>query len=83
MNDLEICRRIAEIESIKGLVTNSTTQTLVYEDSLGICSEARHYNPLKDDALCFRLMVKYEIDFEQVYTSDVGIVTGKHIPKES
>tara|TARA_R110000787_G_scaffold270630_1_gene377625 strand:- start:75 stop:407 length:333 start_codon:yes stop_codon:yes gene_type:complete len=61
LTDLEICKRIAEIEG------RSCWQTSSGE---GVCincfegerdSAVRYYNPLTDDALCFTLMLKYEV----------------------
>ncbi len=47
MTDLEICKRIAEIEGIH--VSNV---------------DAGMYDPLTDKALCFDLMVKYDVRVE-------------------
>ena len=65
--DLEICKRIAEIDGIH--VSNV---------------EADMYNPLTDDALCFRLMVKYKIDFCN-YINDVyaGVSFGNEFQNRS
>ena len=58
MNNLRICNKLAEIESIS------------YWNYLGKCvlkapwawgEESPEYNPLTDDALCFRLMIKYKL----------------------
>ena len=62
MNDLEICKRIAEIEGKEVLsddewFTDGECLILVNQ-----CSET--YNPLTDDALCFQLMAKYKVDIE-------------------
>ena len=56
LDDLSICKRIAEIERIGH-------QHIQYTDKPFIVSMATHseYNPLTDDALCFQLMVKYEV----------------------
>ena len=63
MNDLRICNKLAEIESIS------------YWNHLGKCvlkapwswgEESPEYNPLTDDALCFRLMIKYEIELFEI-----------------
>ncbi len=61
MNDLEICKRIAEIEGYK-----------VSTDVRPSCGAAYvnmypnncygNYNPLTDKALCFDLMVKHNIE---------------------
>ena len=58
MDDLEICKRIAEIENYRGWEKMSTR---------GI---AGVFNPLTDDALCFRLMVKYKMDFIPYYPDE-------------
>ncbi len=63
MNDLEICKRIAEIEDVKvfedkGLHGFQLTRSDSYEQ----------YNPLTDDALCFQLMVKYFVSVDYNHT---------------
>ena len=58
MDDLKICKRIAEIESVhvkKGVDGGLLIQ---YEDNVIVGV----YNPLTDDSLCFRLMVKYDVN---------------------
>jgi hypothetical protein len=50
MNDLEICTRIAEIEGIK-----LQAGGYIYKEK----TTMHIFNPLADDALCFRLMGKY------------------------
>ena len=59
LDDLSICKRIAEIEKIGH-------QHIQYTDKPFIVSMATHseYNPLTDDALCFQLMVKYEVNVD-------------------
>ena len=64
MTDLEICKRIAEIEGL------SVEEFENYErvvNGAGICTGFRSFNPLEDKALCFDLMVnhKIEIDFTE------------------
>ncbi len=57
MDDLEICKRIARIEY----------PLCAYEWTKGKCDLTLHgetYNPLTDDALCFRLMVKYKVELD-------------------
>ena len=50
MTDLEICTRIADIEGIKqGYCVRNTPYRCLY-------------NPLTDDALCFKLMAKYDVN---------------------
>jgi len=53
MDDLSICKRIAEVSS----EYVSDGDIIISEDDYPY----RHYrNPLDDDALCFQLMVKYK-----------------------
>ena len=67
MNDLEICKRIADIEKIYYIETKYSDGVnflgLVNEpDGCGTPPELiGEYNPLTDDALCFQLMVKHKI----------------------
>ena len=75
LTDLEICTRIAEIEGIKVFMYSH----IVFGDIL--CREMsslnlapQPYNPLTDDALCFRLMVKYEVEAIPL----VSGVNGRH-----
>ncbi len=70
LTDLEICKRIAEIEGVH--VFNDGAALLVpdYEESLRTgYDEDKEYNPLTDDALCFQLMVKYEVNVNRYYDS--------------
>lgn len=57
MNDLEICKRIAEIEGFKFYSDFDQPQ-------IKINGGIANYNPLTDDALCFRLMFKYKVDID-------------------
>lgn len=67
MNDLEICKRIAEIEGfefdVKSLATITPLGVWPKGDfkKVGMSIASGSYNPITDDALCFKLMVKYEI----------------------
>ena len=60
MTDLEICKSIAEIEgyTVSTDVKPSCGSAYVnmYPDNC-----YGNYNPLTDDALCFKLMLKYEV----------------------
>ena len=57
MNDLEICKRIAEIEG-KYIECDLPSSVVIHNGGDG-----KEYNPLTDDGLCFRLMVKYGLTF--------------------
>jgi hypothetical protein len=64
LTDLEICKRIAEIEGLKIHSKNQcSVNVLTCNNGLNI-PIAQQYNPLTDDALCFQLMVKYKVDVE-------------------
>tara|TARA_R110000782_G_scaffold85221_3_gene165737 strand:+ start:884 stop:1204 length:321 start_codon:yes stop_codon:yes gene_type:complete len=59
LTDLELCKRIAEIEGINIEVIN---QKVIIDEMIGsIRVQLTEYNPLTDDAFCFQLMVKYKI----------------------
>ena len=55
LTDLEICKRIAEIEA---LPIDFVTDSLVIIHNGG---DGYMYNPLPDDALCLKLAFKYEV----------------------
>lgn len=54
MEDLEICKRIAEIEGVDFSING---EHIFYK----VDGWPSAYNPLTDDALCFQLMVKYAV----------------------
>ena len=60
MTDLEICKRIAEIEGYRVSTdvkpSCGSVYANIYPDNC-----YGNYNPLTDDALCFKLMVKHNI----------------------
>lgn len=58
LTDLEICKRIAEIEGVDAYQHASYPDNPLWQRVNGI---AEVYNPLTDDALCFRLMLKHDI----------------------
>jgi hypothetical protein len=63
LTDLEICQRIAEIEGAKETLFSRVKPkelTAVFDGNTTF-----NYNPLTDDALCFKLMVKYKISLIQ------------------
>ena len=68
MNDLQICKRIADIEGVHYMETrhdkNNFLALVSENDFTGTPPEMiGKYNPLTDDGLCFRLMVKYGLTF--------------------
>lgn len=66
LTDLEICKRIAEIEGIDHHIEMpDTINAYIYSEQLN-----KEFNPLKDDGLCFRLMVKHCIELS--YYEDEG-----------
>ena len=69
LTDLEICRTIAKIElseTYKGMEERAHDGICVLVLSYGMIFR-QAYNPLTDDALCFQLMVKYDIDVLSPY----------------
>lgn len=72
MNDLEVCKRIAEIEDISFYETryaeNNFIAMVSSNDFTGTPPEMiGEYNPLTDDTLCFQLQLKFKV---QVLFSD-------------
>ena len=69
MTDLEICRRLAEID-------NRDTTLISHSDECGswlYCNETGdEYNPLSDNAICFKLIVDYNVEIE--FDSDLNFV---------
>ena len=78
LTDLEICKRIAEIGGVEAhefrgsIVLSNDYNEVVNSVKSGRYSPERvaklingyAYNPLTDDAICFQLMVKYDIRVE-------------------
>ena len=60
LTDLEICQRIAEIEGVN-YSFHKAVNALAYTDEF---DRVLWFNPLTDDALCFRLMVKHSVRVE-------------------
>jgi hypothetical protein len=61
LTDLEICQRIAEIEGVKVRKCGGVICILQATGSSLMKIPTTEYNPLTDDALCFKLMVKYKV----------------------
>ena len=70
MNDLEICKRIAEIEGLivsnHKVAENDLWVHIVHTEN----SSVTLFDPLTDKALCFDLMVKHRISVEVQHTFD-------------
>tara|TARA_R110002124_G_scaffold24569_5_gene89889 strand:- start:2 stop:301 length:300 start_codon:yes stop_codon:yes gene_type:complete len=64
MNDLEICKRIAEIEGVETYISSISSTTLM--SVCKPCNPSDRYNPLTNDELCFQLMIKYRIELFEV-----------------
>ena len=80
LTDLEICKRIAEIEGVEFNCDHGHVFYWLTEDS-----PVQNYNPLTDDALCFRLMIKYDMVpcrsdhlgvYECVYDIEIALCGG-------
>lgn len=74
LTDLGICKRIAEIEGItiaeyngtivdvpKSRVTMNCHYAKLNEKTKSAYHKIKSYNPLTDDALCFKLMIKHKV----------------------
>ena len=61
LTDLEICKRIAEIE---GRVISGVGSLNVFVKCEPSLIGNEQYDPLTDDALCFQLMVKHSVRVE-------------------
>jgi hypothetical protein len=57
MDDLTICKRIAEIEGVQHQIEQADTlHPYLYSEELN-----SEYDPLTDDALCFQFMNSYRV----------------------
>lgn len=69
MNNSEICKRIAEIDGFSDAKIfhppYEGVEVNVGDFDLPVWEE---YNPLTDDALCFKLIVKYRLEIWEVQT---------------
>lgn len=68
LTDLEICKRIAEIEGKKGIIVRPLGDgknhvTVRFTECTGYI-KCVAYNPLTDDALCLQLMLKHKISVD-------------------
>ena len=79
MDDLSICKRIAEIEGFKARINAPYRDDFKHviaegyaktKDKMGYWDDV--YNPLTNDALCFQLMVKYRIKFSWLWSANDG-----------
>ena len=67
MTDLEICKRIAQIEQVDWMFSADYSCVLIRSrDGSNFFNE---YSPLTDKALCFDLMVKYRVSLINVKNS--------------
>ena len=77
LTDLEICKKVAAIELGKSCFCNNGIPDHVYTSKVnmnaifgkkhGDVDGNTEFNPLTDDALCFKLMVKYDLDVISPY----------------
>jgi hypothetical protein len=72
LTDLEICQRIAEIEGVSNIIEIDAIEPYlgIIDGNIKPPSPVKlvgRYDPLKDDALCFRLMKKHEVDLASPY----------------
>ena len=62
MTDLEICKRIADIEHGSCFIDGDDTGNFINLNHPMSDRGGEAYNPLTDKALCFDLMVKHKIE---------------------
>ena len=67
MNDLDICKKVADIEGIKYW---NHLDKCVLKAPWGWDKELPEYNPLTDDGLCLRLIEKYGVTFNIYHDLD-------------
>jgi hypothetical protein len=65
LTDLEICKRIAEIENLEHYISENKKYCMTRDKLSTYVIRHVEYNPLTDDALCFQLMIKYKISLIQ------------------
>ena len=64
MDDLTICKKIAEIEGVPHVIDTDCLGNHRMLLTNEYCNKNKCsfvYNPLTDDGLCFRLMIKYKV----------------------
>ena len=72
LTDLEICKRIAEIEGVKVRICGGDLCMLEVTGSSLMKIPTTEYNPLTDDALSFRLMIKYKVRTHWLWEENDG-----------
>jgi hypothetical protein len=78
LTDLEICKRIAEIENLEHYISENKKYCMTRDKLSTYVIRHVEYNPLTDDALCFKLMVKHEISIINI-SKDLFMVQCKMI----
>ena len=71
MDDLEICKRIADIDGV-GVEFKKPYNAYFLKGVSGEYEPEGEYNPLTDDALCFGFIVNDKIEIE--FDSDLNFV---------
>lgn len=69
LTDLEICKRIAEIEGFTTIAHEGYECCSV--NSEGVISHIP-FNPLKDNGLCFQLIIKYKVRIHWLWEENDG-----------
>ena len=60
LTEMEVCKKIAKIEGHE-FASWSEKAGKPSILKVGTTNQGKHYNPLTNDALCFQLMVKYNV----------------------
>jgi hypothetical protein len=64
LTDLEICKCVAEIEGLEHYISENKKYCMTRDKLSTYVIRHDEYNPLTDDALCFKLMVKHSVRVE-------------------
>lgn len=83
LSDLEICKKIAEIDHGEAYVDGDDTGNFINLNHPMSDRGGEMYNQLTDDALCFKLMVKYKISLIQHQDSTAVYCIWNHDEKHS
>ncbi len=72
LTDLQICKRIAEIEGFEYYKLTDQGYMAFNEGINHSVTDRVFFNPITDDALCFQLMVKYNVKMARLWEENDG-----------
>jgi hypothetical protein len=83
LTNLEMCQRIAQIENVEHYISDNKKYCMARDKSSTHVIRHVEYNPLTDDALCFKLMVKYKISLIQHQNNNAVYCIWNHDEKHA